>query len=257
MVEVLRHRLEHPAVALRDLLRGVGGVLLGEEPLEQLELHLEAPELVGLGLVLRPGRLAAVGEDALVLREVDRGLEDLVDVGLPLAEALQEAVVDVAGGGDVAGQGQLVELGAVLLLELVEVGLEEDHVAVVEHVLVHLEEEVRHRVVERALQVVGALQDLGDDLADLAVLAVGGEGRGGAGRGGRGGGARLVEGHRGLVGGGLGDGGRRHGRGLGRRGGCLGAERERGERDERQGSQRGKGEEKAFHGGDQRETSPR
>ena len=78
--------------------------------------------------------------------------------------------VNLKGGRDVAALGQVIEQSAVLGLEFLVVGLQENHAAVIERLHVFLQERPRNIVVERRALEVSVGEQKADDPGDFATV---------------------------------------------------------------------------------------
>ena len=183
-VEDVRERvhedLEH--VVGRDLLAALGGALVtllqhlarlgpglvGQHQRDGVVLHALAPQLVELGAVLRPRRLAPVELEALVEREVGLLVEHGERELHALPAALLVAVEDLEGRLELAFEDRVVEFVAVAL-EFLDVGGGEVAAQAVERLEVAVEHQGRHGVVHGRLAVVRALEHAAHEPGDPRV----------------------------------------------------------------------------------------
>ena len=100
--------------------------------------------------------------------EVGFGLEHLERIRHALAIALLEAIEDRERGLELAGRDRVVEFVAVLL-ELRDVAGQEVAAHAVERFEIAIEHQGRHRIVDRRLPVMGALEHRADEARDLGL----------------------------------------------------------------------------------------
>ena len=130
--------------------------------------------MVGVGLVLGPGRLLAAQFDGALAGEVELlVLEQRLDLGHAGFDALEVDVVDRVGRVELAEPDVVVEFGAVLLLEAVDVLLGEEELVVIERVDVGMQQALGDEVVERMARVVELFERLGHGDGHLAGIGVG------------------------------------------------------------------------------------
>ena len=148
--------------------------LLGEGELKKLGLEPGGPDFVGLGLVGRPWFLVAVDLCGAVSIEGEALVEECVDFFHAGLHALEEAVVNVVCGFEVAAEDVLVEPFSVLGGEFVDVLLGEEEAVVIEKFEVAVEGFPRlghaglDLLVEAGAVVVGTFQHAGHGLGDFA-----------------------------------------------------------------------------------------
>ncbi len=160
--------LEHALVALAQDVARFGPGLVRQHQRERVVLDALAPELVELVAARRPRRVLAVELEALLDREVGLVVEQRERVLDALAVALLEAVVDRERRLDPPGRDRIVELVAIAL-EVGDVAREKVAARSVERFEVAIEHQRGHRVVDRGLPVMRALEHAADETGHLAV----------------------------------------------------------------------------------------
>ena len=170
-------RLDRCAVVLLDdfAVDGLGlhcldAAALAEAGAEHLVLDALVPEVACLGLGRRPVGLGSVGDERFLDGEIDVRPDDFLQPAVRRLEPGEVAFVNLKGWRDVAALGQVIEQCAVLGLEFLVVGLQENHAAVVERLHVFLEERLRDVVVERRALEVPVGEQKPDGPGDFATV---------------------------------------------------------------------------------------
>ena len=168
----LVHPLGEAAVAAEELLlRLLGGRLLHLLH-EQLVLDPPPPQILDLGLGLRPlGRLT-VDDDRLGLREIMGRVEQPFDQRQPRIDPLQEAIAHLIGEAHVAPLHEIVER-VPLLHERIDVALHQIDLHRIERLQKGVEPAAGHPVVDRLLEEVLALQMPANRLGDVGIVGTG------------------------------------------------------------------------------------
>ena len=131
---------------------------------------MQAPESFGFVEVLRIRRLAAVDIEAVVAHEFKLlGLEQFGDISDTLIDALQEPFENLSRRAGLSGNGQVVQHGPILV-KLLQVGLEEVQVQIVERCQVAIEEPGGDFVIQRLLQIMHFRQNLGRPTGDRPFI---------------------------------------------------------------------------------------
>jgi hypothetical protein len=167
-------------VALRQAVDISVSVLLivnsfaGEFFLEELAFDDAKPEILGFGFVARPGGVAAGDLDGVFVIESKICIrDDLLGESDALADPGFVDGEDLEGGMLVLHLNLVIESGAVLLGEAIDVFLGEEALGVVERFEVVVEELLGEFVVEGAAAVVVILEHVGDMHAHLTKVGLG------------------------------------------------------------------------------------
>ena len=128
--------------------------------------------LIGLGFVLRPRRLLAIHLDGAVAGEVVLLLEQFLDLGHAVLDALLVDIENREGRVGIAEQHVVVQRVAVFRGEKIDILLREVEVIVVEPFEVVLEEALRDLLVELHPAVMPLLEQPPDGNLDLARIGL-------------------------------------------------------------------------------------
>ena len=158
---------QHAVVAALDQFRPGLDRMIGQLLLQELVLDPLAPKIIGLGFVLRPGRFLPAEEDGFVGLEINRLLDQFLDLLDPIFHPFLENGENLVRRLEVPEQDVVVESGGVFRGESVDILLGEKEMAEIEDLEVAGEQFARNLVVQRMMRVVALLEEASDREADL------------------------------------------------------------------------------------------
>jgi hypothetical protein len=164
--------LDVTGIALVQRLADVGVGLAGQLQAQPVVLGALAPQVVELGLVLRPRGVLAVERVAFIGGEIEALLEQAARKSHALDRALHVQVEYRERCGQVVIPDRVVQRG-LQRCEFGQVGLGEEHLLAIEQLEIRGIDPRRHRVVERLRVVVEAGEEARGKLRGLRLVGSG------------------------------------------------------------------------------------